>query len=476
MSISSSLSNAISGMNAASRMAEIVSSNVANSLTDGYGRRSVNLSSGLGGVQVGSVDRFVDRGVLADRRLAGASLGGYEMLASAMNNIQSAIGQPGQSDSVSGRIVALEAALVDASSDPSSTIRLETLGSRLGDLAESINASSRAIQDDRVKADTSIADQIDLLNTSLSQVEKLNKDILSARNSGSDPSSLMDQRQRVVDTIAEIVPVRELDRDGGQIALMTPSGQSLIDGKAKQFGFTSNAVIASEMTIESGGLYGITLDGVSLGPNGVGKLAGGTLGAAFQVRDVELVAAQEGLDNVAADLIARFQDPTVDSTLAVGEAGLLTDNGTAFDVLNTTGLAERISVNAAVDPSAGGNVIKFRDGINAVTAGPSGNASLLQSLSAALSDTRSTATDLANQSAAGRAGNLEGDMGNRRLVFETELSFANARWSGLKEAEAAGGVDTDFEMQTLLRVEQAYAANARVVQTVQTLMQRLMEI
>jgi len=47
MSISNSLSNALSGMTAASRMAEVVSSNLANSLTDGYGRRTLNLSSAV---------------------------------------------------------------------------------------------------------------------------------------------------------------------------------------------------------------------------------------------------------------------------------------------------------------------------------------------------------------------------------------------------------------------------------------------
>ncbi len=47
MSISHSLSNALSGMTAASRMAEVVSSNLANSLTDGYGRRSLDLSSSV---------------------------------------------------------------------------------------------------------------------------------------------------------------------------------------------------------------------------------------------------------------------------------------------------------------------------------------------------------------------------------------------------------------------------------------------
>ena len=40
MSISASLSSALSGLTAASRRAEVVASNVANAMTEGYGRRA----------------------------------------------------------------------------------------------------------------------------------------------------------------------------------------------------------------------------------------------------------------------------------------------------------------------------------------------------------------------------------------------------------------------------------------------------
>jgi flagellar hook-associated protein 1 FlgK len=339
-----------------------------------------------------------------------------------------------------------------------------------------LNDASQNIQSLRVEADASIADQVDQLNMSLAQVEQLNKDIMQSFNSGNDPSGLMDQRQQVIDTIAQIVPVRLLDRDGGQVALSTPSGQTLIDGKAKIFGFTENPVITSDMTLASGGLSGLTLDGDALDPAGIGKMAGGTLGAAFQSRDEDLVAAQDGLDNIAADLITRLQSPSVDPSLVVGDAGLLTDAGAAYDTSNLSGLAGRISVNSAVDPAQGGTLTNLRDGINSTVAGVSGNASLIQAFSAALSSPTATGTDPTLKSAAGRASSFEADIGSQRLNYDAELSFSNARWSSLKEAEAAGGVDTDFEMQMLLRVEQAYAANARVVQTIDTLMQRLLEI
>lgn len=481
MSISHSLSNALSGMTAASRMAEVVSSNLSNALTDGYGRRSLDLSAatigGRGaGVEIGGVTRHVDRGILSDRRLADANLAQFGSLVETLGRIEDVIGQADDPGSISARIVSVEAALVDAATDPASTIRLSNLGDRLTALTESLNTASTQIQSMRASADASIEDQVSRLNTSLSQIEQLNADITYARNTGVDPSSLQDQRQRVVDEVASIVPVRELERDGGQIALMTPAGETLLDGRAQRFEFTPNATITPDMTLQSGGLNGLTLDGDPIAPDGIGKMTGGTLGAAFQARDVELVEAQRRLDGIAADLIGRFEDPAIDPTQTAGQAGLLTDGGAPLDLANTTGLAARISVNAAVDPAQGGTVTNLRDGTYATTPGAAGDATFLQALSLALSTPAAGLNDPVALSAAGRAAAAETATGAQRLTYESEQSFANARWSSLKEAEAAEGVDSDYEMQMLLRVEQAYAANARVIQAVEMMMKRLMEI
>ena len=212
MSISSSFSNALSGLTAASRLAEVVSSNVSNSLTDGYGRRTLDLSAasvaGRGaGVHVDGVTRHVDQGVLASRRLVDASLGAASFLASSINDVQDIVGQPGEEGSLSARVVAVETALIDASANPSSEIGLSVLNDRLGELTESLNAASDGIQSKRVEADRFIANQVDVLNTALQQVESINKDIITANSSGLDASGLMDTRQQIVDTIAEIVPI-----------------------------------------------------------------------------------------------------------------------------------------------------------------------------------------------------------------------------------------------------------------------------
>ncbi|MFQ5439730.1 MAG: flagellar basal body rod C-terminal domain-containing protein, partial [Paracoccaceae bacterium] len=64
----------------------------------------------------------------------------------------------------------------------------------------------------------------------------------------------------------------------------------------------------------------------------------------------------------------------------------------------------------------------------------------------------------------------------QRLDAEQAESFSRARFQELRTIEAASGVDTDQEMQKLLLIEQAYAANSRVVSTIDQMLQTLMEI
>jgi len=63
-----------------------------------------------------------------------------------------------------------------------------------------------------------------------------------------------------------------------------------------------------------------------------------------------------------------------------------------------------------------------------------------------------------------------------RQEGENLQTQAGARQAALSLLLMENGVDTDAEMQTLLSVEQAYAANARVLKTLDDLLQLLMGI
>ncbi len=484
MSISHSLSNALSGLTASSRMAEIVSSNLANAMTEGYGRREAHLVSqqvgGRGaGVAVDRVVRVADLGLIADRRRADAELSGQSGTASMLKRLEMLVGGIGEDGALPARIDAVSSAFISASADPSSDLRLGTVVDSLDDLTSALNSASDGISALRLEADQDIAVQVELLNTSLQRVERLNADITRSRNSGTDPSALIDQRQLVIDTISEIVPLREMSRDGGQVALISKQGTVLIDGRAAEFGFVPAPTVTAEMTFAAGGLSGLTRNGdpiIGGATDGVGRMAGAALAAAFARRDDLLVDAQAALDGVARDLMERLSDPATDPSLAPGQAGLLTDADAALDPAQTIGLAGRIAVNAVVDPDSGGALWRLRDGVGAAAAGPAGYGGQIGAWIDSLAMSRSLNPGEVARDASGQAAQLAAGIGRDRLAAEDRQAFAMARRDTLHAEELAGGVDSDHEMQMLLQIEQAYAANARVIQVAQSMIQKLMEI
>ena len=71
---------------------------------------------------------------------------------------------------------------------------------------------------------------------------------------------------------------------------------------------------------------------------------------------------------------------------------------------------------------------------------------------------------------------LLSSVGVSRQQSETALTGASTQQSTLKQMQLADGVDTDAEMQKLMMIEQAYAANARVISAADELMQLLLRI
>jgi len=485
MTITSSLSNALSGLTAASRAAELVSSNVANAQTEGYGRREIELSprytgGASGGVTVSGVRREVDIQVVQDRRLADAAVGYNGTIAGFQSDLERALGTPDDEWSLSGRTAAFEAALIEAASRPDNAARLAAVREAAVNLATKLNNVSGAVQNTRMQADAAIEAQVTQLNAGLERIQNLNYQIKEAAARGQDPSAVMDVRQRAVDEISTIVPLKQVDRDHGQIALYTPGGAILLDGRAAELSYTRVGVIVPEMTKESGALSGLSINGTEVRTSGVtSPIQGGSLAALFEIRDELGTGANSRLDAVARDLIERFQDPTVDTSLALGDPGLFTDAGGALDVAHELGLASRIALNALADPDQGGEFWRLRDGLGATTPGDAGSSTLLQALNTALTTARATSSgDFlgVSRSASGLAADFLSLVGMERTAAEGQQSYAVSQQNSLTLMELENGVDTDHEMQKLMLIEQAYAANAKVIKTVGEMLQAIMEL
>lgn len=230
------------------------------------------------------------------------------------------------------------------------------------------------------------------------------------------------------------------------------------------------------MTLEGGGLSGLTINGVSVSGK---SIAGGTLAAQFQVRDELSVTAQAQLDAVAADLITRFETAGLDPSVAAGAPGVFTDEGAPYDAAQITGLASRLSLNTMVDPSEDGESWRLRSGLGATSAGEIGEARQLQAFANVLLEARSApSSDFGTglMAAADIVTALTSTAVQNTNRSESVLSFASASQSEMAALEAEQGVDTDEELQHLMIVERAYAANARMLQTIDEMMDTLLGI
>lgn len=484
MGLTASFSNALSGLTAAARATDVVSSNISNALTEGHGRRELALSprvyGGTGGVKVEGVNRVVDQATLRDLRLSEAATGGATIMSGFLSKLEKTIGDPQEPGSLSGRIARLDTALIEAATRPDSEARLATVVSSARDLTDSLNTISNLLTETRANADQAIKRDVDFVNESLSSLAGLNTTIVSQASSGRDVSALLDQRQALIDKVAEIVPVIEVPRDMNQVALMTKGGAILLDGaKPAELGFEARNLVTPDMSIANGSLSGLTLNGLEVPVVEDGILSGGSLSANFTLRDSTAPQIQSQLDALARNLIERFANPGTDPTLAPGAPGLFTDLGAAFDPADELGVAGRISINAVTDPAQGGQVWRIRTGLGALAPGDAGASGQLIAYRDGLTAAQSPPTGHflgAAKSFAGLTSDLQSQVSASRLQAESTTSQARAQKAALTDLHLSQGVDTDAEMQKLLAIERSYAANARVIQSVEDMLDQIMRL
>ncbi len=485
MSISAAISNAYSGLTSVSRMAKTVSDNISNAMNENYARREVvtenRVVGGVGmGVRVTSIDRAIDALSTASRRAGGASFAHANTIGTASTRMAKTLGTPEDSAALAARMLSFDTALRRAADNPASAPARETVLAEAGGLAETLKSISTQTMAIRMDADSQIATQVRTVNVALKKIEAVNTEIRLRQGSG-NTAALEDVRKKLIDEVSSLIPIKQIAREGGAVALYSEGGAALIDGSANVLGFTATPTITPDMTRASGALSGLTLNGraMSIG-TGSGQLEGGGLAASFNVRDVLAPEFNARIDAVARDLVERFQSPSTDPSLAAGDAGLFTDNGAAFAPANELGLSQRLALNAAVDPAQGGDLWRLRDGINALSQGPAGADTQLRRMVDAMDARRtpSGATGLTNLvSATALSEGVTSLVAAQAARAEDTAAYNQGQFDLLRESELSiTGVNTDYEMQQLLVIEQAYAANARVISTADKLMQTILDI
>ncbi|MEE4211518.1 MAG: flagellar hook-associated protein FlgK [Parvularcula sp.] len=498
MSLTTALNNAKSGLAATQRQVAGSSNNIANARTPGYVAVEARITSrvidGYGTGVATTIERSqVDEILLRDVRLEAARLGFLDVRSAMTERVANVSGDPADQRSLAYAFTRFETQLQELFDAPERGDLQRQVYYAAEEITTRLNDLQTAVQGARIEADRKIEESVGIVNDALLRIEDLNNRVAEGTFGDTDIASVLDERDRLIDVVAEQIGIRTFERPGGEVVITTTEGVTLLDGDARTLdfsrtnGITPEAVIGA--TAPTPALSGLTVDGFEIAPsaNQTQSIRSGIIAGLFVARDQDLVDYQAQIDALAKETIVAFQQadatlpaaPPFNASIFSIDAGAppagVDPAATAADVI---GLAGTIRVNPLFDPNTG-DPARFRDGVNPPVPGnPAGFNGQITAWLDALSNDRNFApaagltnaitlqgfaTELSTGHQNDRA-NLENSADRVRTVFETlELRRYNEN-----------GVNVDEESERLLELEQAYAANAQVINVIARMFDELL--
>jgi flagellar hook-associated protein 1 FlgK len=456
----SSLNTAVSGLAAAQRAMDVIGQNVVNANTAGYSRQRVDLKevgaapgtslftgrgADIGGVTVAAVTRI--RGVFVEA--ARAAAGGRQTAIAAQTDplsaVQTAFAEPGDTG-LQATMDSFYSAWHDLANNPdpaSNTASGSVVIQRGLAVTDQLHALTSAINGEWTSGFDSLKDVLSQVNQASTDLADVNSSIATGLAAGRPVNELEDQRDLLGRKLGELIGGVATIGANGQSSISV-NGVALVSGStAQQFTLTGATALGAATASPPKIMWGAMTVPVDSG-SAAGYLA--VLGG-------DLPALSAKLDTVATSL--RDMVNTVHATgfQADGTAG-----GPFFSGNDAASLAvvPTDPTQLAITPAAG-----TIDGAIALQIGD-------------LADDRAQSAVLG---AAGPSAQWR-DMTTKLGVRVQSLKNAGAvQDSVVAAAEAAvqteAGVNLDEEMTGLLQYQRSYQAAARVVSTVDEILDTL---
>ena len=234
------LNIAISGLKAQQTALSITGNNITNAGTEGYSRQTVsfteNNSQYRGGVWVGSgvtvdsVRRIYDEFLTGQLRSDTSEFNEQDTLASYAQQIDSLL-----ADSATGIQPGLESyfdAMQTVVDDPSSLAGREVLISQASALTDRFDVISDQLQQQNQVLNGQMAVMAQQVTAIAESIASLNQDIQFAVGyaQGDEPNALMDQRDRLILQLSELVDVNVVDQGDNRLNVFIGNGQALVVG------------------------------------------------------------------------------------------------------------------------------------------------------------------------------------------------------------------------------------------------------
>ncbi len=484
MGLTASMDIARTSLSARQEQSTIVARNIANADNPYASRKIANTVSALGGgVRLQSITRVADQALFQKVLSANADAAGHEAVVNALDTLNETVFDPEQDYSPAALMGKLNDALQQYASGPHDPVRAKAALDAATDVATSLNSATQAVQDVRRRADQDIQVAVEKINTALADIETLNNQIVNRTFAGDDVTDQLDQRDKLIADISEEIGIRVVNRSQNDVAIYTDSGVTLFDVQARRVSFTPTPVYDSTTAGSP-----VVVDGVPVtGPGATMPIGSGRLKGMTDVRDTYAVTYQIQLDEIARGLIETFAEQDQSGSGLPAATGIFSHTGSpAVPATGTlqSGLAGEISVNAAVDPSRGGDLNLIRDGgINGAdyqynTSGASGFSARIRELSDGLAANRSfdpVAESGTQDSLLDCASTSVGWLQEQRRTAGADLDFSQTVQVRSSDAlNQVSGVNLDYEMTLLLEIERSYQATSRLITTIDDMYQYLL--
>lgn len=434
MSLNGIAASALSALKTNSAALGVVSNNVANINTPGYARRVVNqqtLTAGgqLMGVDVGSVQRVVDKFLQQETLAAGGAASQYDTQANLFTQLNGLLGAPGDNQSLATGLTNLQAAFATASQAPSSPSSAAAILTALNGLSNNVGNVSNTITSLQSQVDSQVTSTVADTNTLIKQVFDLNTQIRNAVAAGGDGSALADQRDLALQNLSQKLGIKIATNADGTVQVSTSDGVNLVSNTYAQLSYGGGAqngvygnIQIQDIHPSNGQLIGAPS---ALDPH----LSGGSLKGLIDMRDQQLGGLAQSLGNFVqqttqafnaqANANAAYPPPT---SLTGHNTGLLSSDALNFSGKTTLAVtapdgtlvkrididfgAGTLSVNGGAPASLGSSVGSFTTALNAAL-GTDGTASFnngVLSLSSATSNVLLVQDDATTPSSRGGAG------------------------------------------------------------------------
>ncbi len=469
MSLDVALNYAVSGLTATQQQLQVVSSNIANAQTPGYSEETLpQFSSSIDQWRrrhvVTGRDPARDRQGAANRAPAaqGTLSSGTAATNSYQQQIQSLLGQVGSSNSFSDALNNFQSALQTVAATPQDAVAQLSAVNAGQQLTTQLNDLSSNVQTLRANADSQIATDVTTLNTQINTIAQLNGQISRLQSLGQPTASLEDHRDQALSQIANLVGVQSYTRSDGTMVVMTSQGQTLVDGEtANTFTYNQSGSVSASTALSP-----LTLNGTDV----TSGTTTGEIGALLTMRDTTLPGLTAQLNQFTNGLFNQSSEADLGTTNS--GLGATSDANNFFAAVETTSGVDN-AATIVVNPS----LVADPSLLDGSAAAP--DPSITQTLSSNLQGTTAFAaagglprtTTTLNQ----YAGQV---IGNAATTAAAATSNANDQSALLSQMQSqyssATGVNLDSELSTLIVYQNAYSASARVISTIQSMYQALM--